>query len=143
MNIQELATVARLGLPIKFFVVNNQGYASIRTSQANYFDGRLVAADATSGMVLPDVCKVATAYGLPTARISDPAGLRQQVAAVLDSPGPLVCEVVVPPDEPRGPRVASAQRPDGSMISKPLEDLWPFLDRAEFLSNMIIPPLPE
>ncbi|GLC26699.1 thiamine pyrophosphate-binding protein [Roseisolibacter agri] len=142
MNIQELATVATHGLPIKFFVVNNGGYASIRTSQANYF-GRLVAADATSGVRLPDVTAVAAAYGLPTARINSPDGLRARIREVLDRPGPVVCEVRVPDDEPRGPRVASAQRPDGSMVSKPLEDLWPFLDREEFLANMIVAPVAE
>jgi acetolactate synthase-1/2/3 large subunit len=142
MNIQELATVANLGLPIKFFVVNNRGYASIRTSQMNYFK-LLVGADDTSGLRLPDVRKVAAAYGLHTALIEGPANLREQIRNVLESDGPIVCEVRVPADEPRGPRVASAQRPDGSMVSKPLEDLWPFLDRDEFLSNMIVPPLED
>jgi acetolactate synthase-1/2/3 large subunit len=143
MNIQELETVRRLGLPIKFFVANNNGYASIRTSQSNYFNGHLVAADPTSGLTLPDLGKVAAAYGLATARISEADDLRGQVRAVLEAPGPVVCEVVVAPDEPRGPRVASMQRPDGSMVSKPLEDLWPFLDRDEFRASMIIPPLDE
>jgi acetolactate synthase-1/2/3 large subunit len=62
---------------------------------------------------------------------------------VLNEKGPILCEVVTPRDEPRGPRVSSAQRPDGSMVSRPLEDLWPFLDREEFLSNMIVAPVPE
>lgn len=142
MNVQELATVANLDLPIKLFVVNNQGYASIRTSQTNYFK-RLVGADETSGLRLPSICKVAEAYGLPTARITSGADIHSRIRSVLATPGPIVCEVCVPSDEPRGPRVASAQRADGSMVSKPLEDLWPFLDRAEFLSNMIIPPIDD
>jgi acetolactate synthase-1/2/3 large subunit len=142
MNIQELATVARLQLPIKFFVINNQGYASIRSSQQNYFK-LLVAADSHSGMALPDVRKVAAAYGLQTARIETGANLRDQVRALLNSPGPVVCEVVVVPDEPRAPRVSSMQRPDGSMVSKPLEDLWPFLDRDEFRANMLIATVEE
>jgi acetolactate synthase I/II/III large subunit len=142
MNIQELATVANLHLPIKFFVVNNRGYASIRTSQTNYFK-LLVGADDTSGLRLPDVRKVAAAYGLQTALIDGPVNVRERVREVLSSPGPIVCEVRVPADESRGPRVASAQRPDGSMVSKPLEDLWPFLDREEFLANMIVPALED
>jgi acetolactate synthase-1/2/3 large subunit len=142
MNIQELATVANLQLPIKFFVVNNRGYASIRTSQTNYFD-LLVGADDTSGLRLPDVRKVAAAYGLATAEIVGPENVRDRVREVLDFAGPIVCEVRVPADEARGPRVASAQRPDGSMVSKPLEDLWPFLDREEFLANMIVPALED
>jgi acetolactate synthase-1/2/3 large subunit len=142
MNVQELATVANLDLPIKFFVVNNRGYASIRTSQTNYFN-LLVGADDTSGLRLPNVREVAKAYGLQTALINSPHDLRPRVREVLETNGPIVCEVCVPADEPRGPRVASAQRPDGSMVSKPLEDLWPFLDRDEFLSNMIIPALED
>jgi acetolactate synthase I/II/III large subunit len=142
MNIQELATVANLALPIKFFVINNRGYASIRTSQRNYFN-LLVGADETSGLRLPDVRKVAEAYGIPTTLIDEPEHLRGRIRDVLDTTGPVVCEVRVPPDEPRGPRVASAQRLDGSMVSKPLEDLWPFLNREEFLANMIVPAIEE
>ncbi len=64
LNIQELATVERLRLPIKFFILNNDGYSSIRTSQQRWF-GRLTGADPRSGLTLPDIDKVATAYGLP------------------------------------------------------------------------------
>jgi acetolactate synthase-1/2/3 large subunit len=142
MNIQELATVARLGLPIKFFIINNQGYASIRTSQKGYFK-LLVGADATSGMTLPDLGKVATAYDVPFLRIAARATLREQVRAALDTPGPMVCEVMVAPDEERIPRASSYQKPDGTMASKPLEDLYPFLTRDEFRANMLIPPIEE
>ena len=142
MNIQEYATVQRLNLPIKFFILNNDGYSSIRTSQQRWF-GRLTGADATSGMTLPDIGKVAAAYGLQTVRIEDQRDLRAQVRAVLDMPGPVVCDVVSLPEEARMPSLASAQRKDGSMYSKPLEDLWPFLGREEFLENMIIAPVEE
>jgi acetolactate synthase-1/2/3 large subunit len=80
---------------------------------------------------------------LPTRYIDGPDQLRDRIRDVLDADGPVVCEVRVPADEPRGPRVASSQRPDGSMVSKPLEDLWPFLDREEFLANMIVPALED
>jgi acetolactate synthase-1/2/3 large subunit len=142
MNIQELETVRRLQLPIKFFVVNNEGYASIRTSQQNYFQ-HLVAADATSGLTLPDMKKVAEAYGVRSVCIASPRDLREQIRAVLETPGPVVCEVLAPLEEQRAPRLSSMQRSDGTMVSKPLEDLWPFLDREEFRSNMLIPPLDE
>ncbi len=142
MNIQELQTVKRLNLPVKFFVVNNNGYASIRASQQGYFH-RLVAADPTSGLTLPDLVEIGSAYGLSTIRICDPNSLREEIRRVLASPGPVLCEVVTIPDEPRGPRVSAMQRPDGSMVSKPLEDMWPFLDREEFRANMIIEPLEE
>jgi acetolactate synthase-1/2/3 large subunit len=142
MNAQELETMRRLQLPIKVFVINNNGFASIRASQENYFQ-HLVAADPSSGLSLPDVKEVARAYGVPAVSIRSQQDLRLQVRAVLDAPGPVVCEVLAPSDEQRAPRLASMQRPDGSMVSKPLEDLWPFLDREEFRSNMIIPPLDD
>ncbi len=68
MNLQELETVRRLNLPIKFFVLNNGGYASIRATQEHYFAGRLVASSPASGLTLPDTQKLAQAYGIPTAR---------------------------------------------------------------------------
>jgi acetolactate synthase-1/2/3 large subunit len=142
LNIQELETLARLQLPVKIFILNNQGYASIRTSQSRYF-GRLTGADATSGLTLPDLGKVAIAYGLSFAQIKNQINLTKEIQAVLNTSGPVVCEVWTPPDEPRAPSLASMQRPDGSMVSKPLEDLWPFMDRQEFLANMIIPPIGE
>ena len=143
LNIQELQAVARLNLPIKYFVINNDGYASIRMSQSGYFQGRLCGADPRSGVTLPDLIKVSQAFGIPAGRIADQSHLRQDIRRILDLPGPYVCDVIVPPDEVRAPRIVSVQRPDGSMVSKPLEDLWPFLDREEFRANMIVPPLPE
>ena len=142
MNIQELETVKRLDLPIKFFVLNNDCYASIRTSQTNYF-GQLVAADESSGLSLPDLVTVSKAFGIEARRLTQPETLRDEIRAILDGDGPFVCEIVVPPAEPRIPSVRSTQRPDGSMVSKPLEDLYPFLDREEFRENMLIPVLEE
>jgi acetolactate synthase-1/2/3 large subunit len=141
LNIQELATVAKHNLPIKFFVLNNNGYASIRASQAAFFGAPSIGCDEATGMHLPNFCKVASAYGLKTATITEQSDLRGEVARVLRMNGPVVCDVRVIADEVRGPRVSSVQKPDGSFVSKPLEDLWPFLPREEFLGNMIIPPL--
>jgi acetolactate synthase-1/2/3 large subunit len=140
LNIQELQTIARLNLPIKLFVLNNGGFSSIRTSQKRWF-GRLTAADTTSKLTLPDLMKIAAAYGLPSTQIATQRDLRKQVRAVLNQSGPVICDVVCLPDEARMPSLSSVQLPDGSMVSKPLEDLWPFLDRKEFLANMIIPPI--
>jgi acetolactate synthase I/II/III large subunit len=139
LNIQELATVAHHRLPIKFFVLNNNGYASIRASQANFFGEASIGCSEATGVRLPDFKKVAHAYGLACAEIEDQRDLREQVRRVLRMPGPVVCDVKVIPDEVRAPRVTSVQRPDGSFVSKPLEDLWPFLDREEFEQNMIVP----
>lgn len=151
LNIQELATIAHLQLPIKLFVLNNQGYASIRASQTNYFGGPNIGCDSNTGVSIPDYCKVARAYGLETAVIAgqsggqsdNPSDLRAAIRRVLCSRGPVLCDVHVIPDEIRAPRVTSIQRADGSFVSKPLEDLWPFLDRGEFAQNMIVEPVNE
>jgi acetolactate synthase-1/2/3 large subunit len=143
LNIQELATIAHHQLPIKFFVLNNSGYASIRATQKNYFGGPNIGCDSNTGVSIPDYRKVARAYGLKTAVIEDQSDLRAAVRRVLRSRGPVVCDVHVIPDEIRAPRVTSIQRPDGSFVSKPLEDLWPFLDRDEFAQNMLVAPVSE
>jgi acetolactate synthase-1/2/3 large subunit len=142
MNVQELATVERLGLPLKIFVANNDGYASIRASQNGYFK-LLTGADRTSGMTLPDLEAVAKAYALPFIRIADKRRLNEQIREVLAGKGPVVCEVMVAANEDRIPRASSYIKPDGSMGSKPLEDLFPFLDREEFKKNMFIPTIEE
>jgi acetolactate synthase-1/2/3 large subunit len=143
MNIQELATVASMQLPIIFFVMNNQGYASIRVMQRNHFEGRLVGCDDKSGMTLPDFRKVAPAFGIPYLRLEDPAELKLGIHQALSHPGPLVCEVILDPEQGTTPKVSSIVRPDGSIASRPLEDLWPFLERDELRANLLIPPIED
>ena len=143
LNIQELQTIKRLNVPIKFFYLNNQGYLSIKNTQNNYFNGRLVATDASSGLTLPDIRKVASAYGIASNRIESHLQLKAGVAEALKSNEPFICEVMIDPNEQVAPKVKSMLGAHGKMISKPLEDLAPFLDRKEFLENMIVTPLSE
>ena len=142
-NIQELETIRRLQLPIKFFVMNNDGYSSIRASQRGYFGEANLGCDKSNGLTVPSLTEVATAFGLASAVIKNQENLRAEVRRVLDMKGPVVCDVNVLPDELRAPRLQSYQKPDGSFVSKPLEDLFPFLPREEFRANMIVEPLPE
>lgn len=142
MNIQELETIVRLKLPIKIFVMNNGGYASMVASQSTYFK-RLVGSTPETGLTLPNTQKIAAAYGISSSVIASQAELLAGIETALNSDGPHICEVMVIPDEPRQPRVSSYQKPDGTMVSKPLEDLFPFLPRSEFFDNMLIPVLPE
>jgi acetolactate synthase-1/2/3 large subunit len=92
---------------------------------------------------VPDLSKIGAAYGLKTAIIADQTNLREEVRRVLAMEGPVLCDVRVIPDEIRAPRLSSQQKADGSFVSKPLEDLFPFLPREEFLANMIVKPLEE
>src|ERR1019366_6059621 len=122
LNIQELATIAHLQLPIKIFVLNNKGYASIRASQTNYFGGPNIGCSPETGVSIPDYRKVARAYGLKTAIIEGQGegqlDLRAAVRKVLRSRGPVICDVHIILDEIRAPRVTSIQRADGSFVSK-------------------------
>jgi len=139
MNVQELETLRRLGLPVKCFVLNNNGYGSIRASQRNYFQGRYIASDPTSGLTLPELKPLVKAFRLDYFRIENHSRLREQVAEVLASKGPAVCELMISPEQPTLPRVTSKQRSDGTMVTAPLEDMAPLLDREEFRRNMLIP----
>jgi len=121
MNIQELEVARRLQLPIKYFVLNNGGYASIRASQGGYFK-QTIGCDPTSGLTLPDISAVAAAFGLPVRRIDGSSDLRGSIAETLALAGPVLCEVMVEPNQAIGPRVTSRLGPNGVMVSSPLED---------------------
>ncbi len=139
LNIQELQTVVHHQLPIKLFVLNNNGYLSIRLTQTNFF-GNLVGESPSSGVSFPDIVKVAAAYGLPAVRL-DGADFAARLGEVLAMLGPVVCDVMLDPQQPFEPKTSSRQLPDGRMVSAPLEDMFPFLDREEMLSNLQIPPV--
>jgi len=142
-NIQELELLKRYCLPVKLFVLNNNAYASIRTTQNRHFNGHLVACDPSSGLTLPATLKIAKAYGLQTSKLDSQNNIEDKIAEMLRYSGPVVCEVMVNLDLSTQPRVSSQVKPDGRIVSKPMEDLWPFLPREEFKANMIIPPVEE
>ncbi len=137
MNIQEFQTLAHYKLPIILFVLNNSGYLTIKLMQQNHF-GRYVGSDKASGVSFPDIIKVASAYGIKTDRISNNDEMHNKLENVLKETGPFVCEIIIPENQQLIPRVSSLKRPDGTIISKPLEDLFPFLERDEFYENMIV-----
>jgi acetolactate synthase-1/2/3 large subunit len=141
MNVQELATVRHHRLPIKLFVWNNDGYLSIRATQQRFFEGRLIGTDNTSGLSFPDLEKIAAAYGIGYRRIAGTSDLDAGLRAVLATPGPVLCEVMCLRDQEIVPTVASERQPDGTMISRPLEDMYPFLDRDELAAEMLVLPL--
>ena len=94
LNLQELETIRRLGLPIKYFYLNNEGYASIRATQRKYFGGRLVGSDPASGLTLPEISRLADAYQIPHNRIDSPEELKGRIREALSGPGPFICEVI-------------------------------------------------
>lgn len=142
MNLQELQTLATQGYPIKLFVLENGGYVSILQTQTNHFAGRLIGTGPTSGVGFPDLSTLARAFGLPFAAIECEADLLQ-LPEFLARPGPLLCRVSLPHDYAFAPKLASHRLPNGTMVSRPLEDMAPFLSREELAENMLVPLLPD
>lgn len=141
MNLQELQTIIAKKLPIKIFVFNNQGYLTIKNTQKNFFEGNYVACNPESSLFLPNMANIAKAYGFPVQLIKYNSEIDEKIKQVLNMDGPVFCEIFTDPDQPVIPKLASRQKPDGTMFSSPIEDLYPFLERKEFLKNMIIKPL--
>ena len=112
-NIQELETVKRLNLPIKFFVLNNEGYKDPFAPPAEgiFFGETIIGCDEATGQTLPDVRKVAEAYGIRTDIITSQDSLAAEIQRVINTPGPVVCDVHIVLDEIRQPRLASTQLP--------------------------------
>lgn len=135
-NIQELMTIRANNLPVKIFVLNNDGYESIRATQRNFFDGRFVGSDFKTGIGNPDFEKLAAAYGLGYCRIADNAEIATKLPTVLENAEPFLCELNLSPDQPRSPKVMSVRKEDGSFETRPLEDMFPFLPREELWENM-------
>ncbi len=137
MNIQELQTIASNRLPVKLLYLNNGGYASIKQTQDAFFRRR-AGCDPASGVSFPDMRRIADAYGIPyveARRAADCANLAERLNAI---EGPVVCEVFLQTEYIFEPKLSSEKLADGTMVSKPLEDLYPFLPRDEFAANMIV-----
>lgn len=141
MNIQELQTVVHNNIPIKLFVVNNNGYVSIRNTQNAYFDGRFIGSSPESGVSCPDLKKIAYAYGIKYKSIRNQSELEEKLKDIIDYNGPILCEVFTDPNQQIMPSVSSKVLPSGRMVSMPLEDMWPFLPRSEFEEEMVIKPV--
>jgi len=141
MNIQELQTLVHYKLPIKLFVFNNKGYSSIRETQTNYFKS-FIGCDSDSGVSMPDLIKVADAYGIKTKKIVNQDNLNRDVREVLDYPGAVLCDINISDKQPVIPKQGSFLRPDGISVPRPIEDMIPYVERQEFEKDMIIEPVP-
>lgn len=138
MNIQELEVVRRDNLPIKFFILDNQGYSAIRATQRNVFNGHYVGCSPESGLTIGNIKAIADAYGIKTYSINHFDEMDGIVKEALDYNGPCLVSVKVDPFQPIEPRQASYKTPEGQMASRPLEDMNPLLDREELNEIMNI-----
>lgn len=128
LNIQELETLRRLNLPVKMFIWNNDGYASIRAMQRNTFGGHYVASDKDSGLTMPDIGRIAQAYGFKSYCIYDNKELDEMLPELMKDDTPLLCELMVLPEETVSPRVKATVGKNGEMIPGMLERMYPLIE---------------
>ena len=130
-NLHELGVLAHHNLNVALIVVDNGGYVSIRNTQNNFFGGFLVGTDPASGVTIPSLSGLAQAFGLPYRRIETLDQLESTLREVLQASGPMVCEVVTANVQEILPTVTSVKRDDGTMESKPLHEMYPFLEQSQ------------
>lgn len=138
MNLQEMQTIAGNKLPIKIFLLNNNGYVSIFQTHRNFFGGVEVGGGPKSGVTFPDFAVLSKAFGFSFSRVDRHVDLHDAISKALATEGPVVCEIMLDENQPFAPKLGAKQLPDGRIVSPPLEDLSPFLTRDEFKDNMLI-----
>ena len=145
MNLQELQTIITNKLPIKIFLINNSGYHSIRLTQNNLFKGRAkVCIGPESGdLSFPNFRKIAEAFGFPYFSAGSNAEMQEAVKAALSTDGYAFCEIFTDIEQVWEPKSSTKRLEDGTLVSPPLEDLAPFLNRDELAQNMYIPLINE
>jgi acetolactate synthase-1/2/3 large subunit len=136
MTIQELATVMHHRLPIKLFVLNNGGYLTIKQTQELGFEGRLMGSNEASGLSFPDFMKLAEAHRVKGIRLASQKDLRQRLEEIMNHDGPVLCEIMMDPDQAQAPKAVNRRNADGTMKQTPLEDSYPFLDPGEIAENL-------
>lgn len=144
MNLQELQTIVTNNLPVKIFVINNNGYHQIRQTQDNVFHNGYVGMGPESGdLGFPNFQKLADAFGIPYIHIKNNQELASKISKVLQHDGYVMCEVFVTTTQKFEPKSATKKLEDGTLISPPLENMAPFLSREELAENMYVPMLSE
>lgn len=141
LNIQELQTIIHNKLPIKIFVLQNNNYHAIRVTQDTYFNSKYIASSTETGVSIPSFKKIAKAYNFKYSKIQKNNLLANKLKKILNNKSPEIIEVIVNPTKHLIPKLGSVLKKDGTMVSSPLEDLHPLLDRKEFLKNMLIKPI--
>jgi acetolactate synthase-1/2/3 large subunit len=134
MNLQELQTLKTYGFPVVVWVINNDGYLSIRSTQ-NAFFKRKAGSDSSSGLGFPNYAELAHAFGMPGTRLEG-KDFEAQLKSLLTHPGPQLIEVLVDPEQGFEPKLSSRRLDDGTMVTSPLEDMAPFLSREELAENI-------
>ena len=139
MNLQELQTIKGNNYPIKIIILNNGGYLSIKQTQTNYFGGFGVGCGPESGLTFPNYKDISKGFKIPYMQIKNEIELDNRIKQLIKKKGPIICEVIINKSYFFEPKVSSKKLPNGDLVSMPLEDMSPYLDREEFKNNMLIP----
>ena len=145
MNLQELQTIITNKLPIKIFLINNDGYHSIRITQNSLFADRskVGIGPESQDLSFPNYEKIAEAFGFPYYSASSNDEMMHIVNFVLKQKGYAFCEIFTNTIQVWEPKSSTKKLPDGTLVSPPLEDLAPFLPREELMSNLYIKSVEE
>ena len=135
MNIQELQTLIYNHLNLKIVYLNNNGYHSIRQTQTNLFNPPLVGVCDGNGLSFPDMSKITAAYGIPYVRCDNIDDLPAKIKEFLAIDGPAFFEAILDEHQNFEPKLSSKRLPDGTMVSPPIDDMYPFLPREEYEAN--------
>ena len=138
MNFQELELIKRYNLPIILFILNNNGYGSIKSTQKNHFNNFLVASDPESGLTLPSISKTAKLFDIDYKLISNNKELISELSDILKHNSSMIVELMIDPNHMTLPKASVYKTKDGLFATRPMEELQPFLPEEEFLSNMLV-----
>lgn len=132
MNLQELAVISGRKIPVTIFVLNNEGYHSIRQTQQNYFGGNEIGCGMKSGLYFPSFAKLSNAFDIKYDLIKDFSALESFDFSLLHKcEGPRLIEVIVDKAVCFVPRMKTLKAIDNSLFSLPLEDMDPLLAEAD------------
>ena len=137
MNLQEMASIAGAGLPIIIYLLNNNGYHSIRQTQTAYFSDNMLGLAPDTGVYFPDFMRVAESFGFSGIRISNTEQLEKELPGTLQGNGPAFHEVILDETQFFEPKLVSRKLPDGTMVSPRLDDMAPFLSPEELKQNRL------
>ena len=135
MNIQDLQTIVYNKMNMKIFILNNNGYHSIRQTQMNLFSLPLIGVNDDNGISFPKIEKIANAYELPFIKIDTLENIEIKIKEIINTIGPIICEVVLDEKQIFAPKLSSKILPDGKIISPPIDDMFPFLSKVEYETN--------
>ena len=136
MNLAELQTISGNNLPIQIFIFNNKGYHSIRQTQKNFFSDNIVGCGTDSGLTFPKFEKVASTFDFPYYEVNNHKDLKEIVPKIINSNKRFICEVHLDLNQHFSPKLSSKKLEDGSMVTSPMEDMWPFLSPQELNENI-------